>query len=137
MGYPSIDMIATGARIENLMRANNLSARQVADFMGFKAPQAVYKWLRGDSLPTLDNMCALSVLLHTNMESILVLMGGDVFFVLPQEIFDFLVEATQGHLMNRALCAKMNLVTSGCALGCSHALAGDDSQNPWLVKDKP
>lgn len=79
MGYPSIDMIATGARIENLMRANNLSARQVADFMGFKAPQAVYKWLRGDSLPTLDNMCALSVLLHTNMESILVLMGGDVF----------------------------------------------------------
>ena len=87
MGYPSIDMIATGARIENLMRANNLSARQVADFMGFKAPQAVYKWLRGDSLPTLDNMCALSVLLHTNMESILVLMGGDVFiysdFLMP------------------------------------------------------
>lgn len=87
MGYPSIDMIATGARIENLMRANNLSARQVADFMGFKAPQAVYKWLRGDSLPTLDNMCALSVLLHTNMESILVLMGGDVFiysdFLIP------------------------------------------------------
>ncbi|SFT34216.1 Helix-turn-helix [Lachnospiraceae bacterium XBD2001] len=107
MGYPSIDMIATGARIENLMRANNLSARQVADFMGFKAPQAVYKWLRGDSLPTLDNMCALSVLLHTNMESILVLMGGDVF-----------------------LCShKKSLI--------SYAPVGDDSQNPWLVKDKP
>ena len=103
MGYPSIDMIATGARIENLMRANNLSARQVADFMGFKAPQAVYKWLRGDSLPTLDNMCALSVLLHTNMESILVLMGGDVFIY-----SDFLMP-----------------------------LLEDDSQEPWLVKDKP
>ena len=93
MGYPSIDMIATGARIENLMRANNLSARQVADFMGFKAPQAVYKWLRGDSLPTLDYMCALSVLLHTNMESILVLMGGDVFIY-----SDFLVVKCLSHI---------------------------------------
>jgi transcriptional regulator with XRE-family HTH domain len=72
MGYPSIDMIATGARIENLMRANNLSARQVADFMGFKAPQAVYKWLNGQSLPSIDNLLILTVILHTNMEGILV-----------------------------------------------------------------
>ncbi|MCR5640124.1 MAG: helix-turn-helix domain-containing protein [Lachnospiraceae bacterium] len=79
MGYPVIDMVATGERIHCLMRENGLSAKQVADFMGFGAPQAVYKWLRGDSLPTLDNMYALSLLLHTNMESILVGNGGGVF----------------------------------------------------------
>ena len=77
MGYPSIDMVATGQRICDLMKANGLSARQVATYMGFKAPQAVYKWLRGDSLPTLDNMYALSILLHTNMENILAVSGGD------------------------------------------------------------
>ena len=81
MGYPSIDMVATGQRICDLMKANGLSARQVATYMGFKAPQAVYKWLRGDSLPTLDNMYALSLLLHTNMEGILVLVGGGVFML--------------------------------------------------------
>ena len=80
MGYPSIDMVATGKRIHDLMKANNLTASQVASFMGFKAPQAVYKWQRGDSLPSLDNMYALSMLLHTNMENILVLMGGGVLF---------------------------------------------------------
>ena len=78
MGYPSIDMVATGQRICDLMKANGLSARQVATYMGFKAPQAVYKWLRGDSLPTLDNMYALSILLHTNMENILAVSGGGV-----------------------------------------------------------
>ena len=116
MGYPSIDMIATGARIENLMRANNLSARQVADFMGFKAPQAVYKWLRGDSLPTLDNMCALSVLLHTNMESILVLMGGDVFIY-----SDFLMPLPEMIAKN---LGRSRTSPSGC-------FASLTNQGPW------
>ncbi|MCR4998212.1 MAG: helix-turn-helix domain-containing protein [Lachnospiraceae bacterium] len=81
MGYPSIDMVATGKRIHELMKANNLSAKAVADFMGFRAPQAVYKWQRGETLPSLDNMYALSLLLHTNMEGILVLVGGGVFML--------------------------------------------------------
>ena len=47
--------------------------------MGFETPQAVYKWLSGKSLPSLDNFVILSRLLNTSIEDILVI-DGDSFF---------------------------------------------------------
>ncbi len=40
-------------------------------FMGFESEQAVYKWQRGDSLPTVDNLYALSKLFETTVDDIL------------------------------------------------------------------
>ena len=48
--------------------------------MGFEYPQAVYKWLSGRSLPTLDNFIILSKLLNTSIEDILVIDGDIVRF---------------------------------------------------------
>lgn len=39
--------------------------------MGFESDQAVYKWQRGDSLPTVDNLYALSRLFGTSVDDIL------------------------------------------------------------------
>ena len=39
--------------------------------MGFESDQAVYKWQRGDSLPTVDNLYALSRLFSTSVDDIL------------------------------------------------------------------
>lgn len=39
--------------------------------MGFESEQAVYKWQRGDSLPTVDNLYALSRLFGTSVDNIL------------------------------------------------------------------
>jgi hypothetical protein len=49
--------------------------------MGFENPQAIYKWISGKALPSLDNILILSKLLHTNIENILV-VDGDVAFML-------------------------------------------------------
>lgn len=70
--YPTINMQQTGNNIKQLIKGNNLTVAEVAHFMGFAEPQAVYKWLRGASLPTVDNLYALSKLLNTTMEDILV-----------------------------------------------------------------
>lgn len=56
--------------------------------MGFENPQAIYKWLSGRSLPSLDNFVILSRLLHTSMEDILVIDGDivllkGIYFKLP------------------------------------------------------
>lgn len=39
--------------------------------MGFESEQDVYKWQRGDSLPTVDNLYALSRLFETTVDDIL------------------------------------------------------------------
>ena len=73
--YPTINMKATGARIKELRKARGITVTEISEYMGFSEPQAVYKWQRGESLPTVDNLFALSRILRTSMEDILV--GND------------------------------------------------------------
>ena len=49
-----------------------LTVRDVQVFFGFEEPQAIYKWQSGKSLPTVDNLYALSALLDVRMDEILV-----------------------------------------------------------------
>jgi len=72
MDFPTIDVKATGARIRQLRMERGLTIRDVSEYMGFSTDQAVCKWQRGDSLPSLDNLYALSKLYETTMEDILV-----------------------------------------------------------------
>ena len=47
----------------------------VQRLMGFNNPQAIYKWLSGKSLPSIDNFVILSRLLHTSIDNLLVVDG--------------------------------------------------------------
>ena len=71
MEYPVLDTKATGARIRALRKARHLKVDVGARFMGCESEQAVYKWQRGDSLPTVDNLYALSRLFGTSVDNIL------------------------------------------------------------------
>lgn len=71
MNYPVLSMKATGARIKELRKLHHLKVEEIADFMGFESVQAVYKWQRGDSLPSVDNLYALSRLFGTSVDDIL------------------------------------------------------------------
>ncbi len=71
MDYPVLDARATGARIKELRQLNHLRVEDISRFMGFESDQAVYKWQRGDSLPTVDNLFALSRLFGTSVDEIL------------------------------------------------------------------
>ena len=69
---PVIDMAATGMNIARLRMAAGLTVRELQAVFGFSTPQAIYKWQRGDALPTLDNMVVLAAVLGVTMEEILV-----------------------------------------------------------------
>ncbi len=71
MNYPVLDPIATGKRIRELRKEHDLKVKEVANYMGFESTQAVYKWQRGESLPTVDNLYALSKLFDTSVDDIL------------------------------------------------------------------
>ena len=71
MNYPVIDLKATGARIRQLRIEHRVKVEEIAEYMGFESEQAVYKWQRGDSLPTVENLYALSVFFNTTIEDIL------------------------------------------------------------------
>lgn len=76
--YLSIQQKETGKQIKKLLMENGYTVKDVQNAMGFENPQAIYKWISGRSLPSLDNFVILSRLLHTSIEDILV-VDGDIF----------------------------------------------------------
>ena len=61
--YPVIDLVKTGENITRLMEKNKVKVSDLQDIFGFEYPQAIYKWKRGECLPTLDNLIILSTIL--------------------------------------------------------------------------
>ena len=70
--FPVIDPVATGQNIVRLRNARGLSVRDLQAFFGFEEPQAIYKWQRGKSLPSVDNLFALGAILDVSLDEILV-----------------------------------------------------------------
>ena len=70
--FPVIDPAATGANITRLRRERGFTVRDLQHFFGFEEPQAIYKWQRGQSLPSIDNLYALRALFQISMNEILV-----------------------------------------------------------------
>ena len=78
VSFPVIDLQRTGHRIECQRRAAGLSVRELQKYFGFEYPQAIYKWQHGECLPTVDNLLALSRILHVGMEDLLVYEDQEV-----------------------------------------------------------
>ena len=76
--YLSIQQKETGRQIKRLLSELGYTVKDVQTVMGFENPQAIYKWLSGKTLPSLDNLLILSRVLHTSIEDILVIDGDIV-----------------------------------------------------------
>ena len=69
---PTINAVLTGKRIRHVMRMKNLTVNDVRERMALESVQAVYHWLEGKCLPTLDNLYVLSRLLNVPMDALVV-----------------------------------------------------------------
>ena len=72
MSQATIDMTATGRNIERLLKEKNISVSELTRSLGFSTTNAVYKWIRGETLPTLDNLVSLSVIIDVSIDEIII-----------------------------------------------------------------
>ena len=70
--FPVIDPAATGNNIRRLRIERGLSVRDLQSYFGFEEPRAIYKWQKGETLPTVDNLYALGALLGVPIDAILI-----------------------------------------------------------------
>ena len=80
--FPVIDLASTGRNIQRLREERGLTVRDLQAYFGFEEPQAIYKWQKGKSLPTVDNLYALATLLQVTVDDILVPLK---LHILPRE----------------------------------------------------
>lgn len=97
--FPQIDVRATGQNIEQLLKQRHISIRTLQTFFGFDSPRAIYKWLRGEHLPSVDHLYALGKLLNIPLQDILVGRSQDdrdVPFMQPWRLFDLIQRNLSG-----------------------------------------
>ena len=71
MTIPIINLPKTGANINSLRKKANMSVKDLQKIFGFSTPQAIYKWIHGKSLPSIDNLLVLANVFNVNIENIL------------------------------------------------------------------
>jgi len=72
MNLPGVDRKATGLRIYELMESKGMVVKDIQNIFGFSSPQAIYKWLNGQSIPTIDNLVILASIFEVTMDEIVV-----------------------------------------------------------------
>ena len=70
--WPVIDMTATGRNIVRLRKQAGLTVRDLQGIFGFSNPQAIYKWQRGQAMPTIDNMVVLAAVFGVGLDDIVI-----------------------------------------------------------------
>ena len=68
-----IDTTKTGQKINSLRLKAGLSVKDIQKIFGFETPSAIYKWLNGASMPTIDNMINLAKIFGVKIDDIIVI----------------------------------------------------------------
>lgn len=70
---PTIDMVRTGQNIADLRKERGFSVKDLQKIFGFETPQAIYKWQKGNALPTVDNLVILAAVFQVAIDDILIM----------------------------------------------------------------
>ena len=70
---PVIDMTATGSNIKTLIKEKGLKVAEIQNILGFNTPQSIFKWMRGESMPSIDNLVMLAHILNVTIDEIIIL----------------------------------------------------------------
>lgn len=84
--YPAIDIEKTGKKLKDLIGESGYSIRAIQELLHLSCPQPIYRWMKGQTLPTVDHLYALARIFHLHMEELLVQKekNGAELFVLEK-----------------------------------------------------
>ena len=69
---PYINTVATGENINRMRMEAGFTVKDMQAVFGFATPQAIYKWIHGTAMPSIDNLVILAVVLGVTMDEIIV-----------------------------------------------------------------
>ena len=67
---PQIDIYKTGQNIKHIAWRKGITVKDIQEYLGLAAVQSVYHWFAGRSLPTVDNLYAVSELFGVPMDGL-------------------------------------------------------------------
>lgn len=83
--YTTIDMLMTGQLIKRLVSERGYSVSEIQEKLGLSCPQPIYRWYKGQNLPSVDNLYILSSMLGLHMEDFLIQSDEALYIVEKRE----------------------------------------------------
>ena len=80
--FPIIDKRETGINIRKIMDRQGLTAKDVQQYLELGCVQSVYRWFDGVSMPTVDNLYALSELLRCRWIALYVAADSQLILIM-------------------------------------------------------
>lgn len=77
----SLDMLMTGQVLRNLIRKRGYTIAEIQRELQLSCPQPIYRWMRGQTMPSIDNLYKLSVLLKVHMEDLVIPRQDEVWIL--------------------------------------------------------
>ena len=78
MIFPIINTVATGQNINRMRIGAGMTVRDIQEVSGFTTPQAIYKWIHGTAMPTIDNMVILASMFDVTVDDIIAVDTIDI-----------------------------------------------------------
>lgn len=75
--YLGIDLAGTGRYLEELIGKSGFSVKGIQNILHLSCPQPIYRWMRGQTLPTVEHLYVLAKLFSMHMEELLVHERGN------------------------------------------------------------
>ena len=83
--YTTMDMLMTGQLIKRIVSERGYSVSEIQEKLGLSCPQPIYRWYKGQNLPSVDNLYILSSMLGLHMEDFLIQSDEALYFVEKRE----------------------------------------------------
>lgn len=77
----SLDMRMTGKVIKNIIAKRGFTIREIQQKLNLSCPQPVYRWMSGQTMPSLDNLYMLSSILEMHMEDLLMPRNDEMWIL--------------------------------------------------------
>ncbi len=74
--FGNIDMEQSGQKMKWMLTGAGYDVKTIQNYLRLSCPQPVYRWFKGQMLPTVDHLFMLSRLLGIHMEDLLVAKGA-------------------------------------------------------------
>ncbi len=75
--YPHIDTVRSGRLLKERILKGGYTIDEMRQELYMESVQALYKWFRGEVLPTVDHYCILSEILHCDIRDLIIMKGED------------------------------------------------------------
>ena len=69
----TINIKETGIHLKKVIEQYGYTVKEIKELLGLSTTNAIYKWLKGENLPTVDNLVILADTFNVTVDELLII----------------------------------------------------------------